>query len=409
MPKIIEPLSPAAINGKRKPGRYMVGHVPGLALQVAQGGTRSWILRVVVGDVRRDIGLGAYPITQLADACKKALAVREKIAAGIDPVAEKARAKSQLIAAKAAHITFDECATKFIEAHESGWRNTKHAMQWRNTLDTYASPIIGKIAVADVDLEHVLQVIEPIWKTKTSTAARLRGRIEQVLDWAAVRRFRSKENPARWRGNLDKLLPAKTKIAKIEHYKALEIDAVAGFMAQLRGIEGISARALEFLVLTAARTKEVTGAKWGEIKDGVWTVPGSRMKAGVEHRVPLSKQALALLKTMPKIDGVDYVFPSSKGKEISNMAMLQLIRRMEVEAVPHGFRSTFRDWAGDRTSHTREVIEQALAHKLPDRVEAAYRRSDALEKRSHLMQDWANFCEAEKTPAKVLPMKRKRA
>ena len=269
---------------------------------------------------------------------------------------------------------------------------------------TYAYPHFGNLLVKDIVQEHVLKALEPIWKTKTETATRLRGRIESILDWATVRKYRTGDNPARWKGHLDKLLPAPGKIQKVEHHKALPASQMPAFIKDLRTREGLAARALEFAILCASRSGEVRGAQWAEIDMGqaIWVIPAERMKAGKEHRVPLSVQALQLLKSIPKSEAGDWVFTSATGKPLSDMALTTVLRRMKVDAVPHGFRSTFRDWAGEITNHPRDVAEQALAHTLENKVEAAYRRGDALEKRRFMMQEWADYCDAS-TQAEQAP------
>jgi integrase len=282
-----------------------------------------------------------------------------------------------------------------VKAHRAGWRNAKHAYQWEATLAQYAAPVIGALSVQAVDTSLVLKVLEPIWTTKTETAGRLRGRIETVLDWAAVRGFRTGDNPARWRGHLDKLLPAPCKVRKVEHHAALPYAEVGAFMTDLRQREGVAARALEFAILNAARTGETLGAAWSEIDMGarLWTIAGHRMKGGREHRVPLSPAAMALLTLMQKLKIDDHIFPGMKaGRPMSNMAMLALLRRMgRGDLTAHGFRSSFRDWAAERTNFPSEVAEMALAHAVGDRVEAAYRRGDLFEKRRRLMTAWADF------------------
>jgi len=339
------------------------------------------------------MGLGGFPDVTLAFAREKAREARSKIEQGLDPILERERALSLLRAEQAKSMTFEAACQALIDAKSDEWRNPKHRAQWAASLATYAYPTIGKLQVGDVGQAHILSILQPIWKEKTETATRLRGRIEQVLDWARVRGFREGENPARWRGHLDKLLPAPTKIAKVVHHKALPIDAMPGFMAQLRQRKGLSARALEFLVLTASRSGEVRGATWQEIdmEAAVWTVPAERMKAQKEHRVPLSPQALALLAAMPRVEANDLVFPAPRGGQLSDMTLTNLMRRMELEAVPHGMRSTFRDWAAERTHFPREVAEMALAHTIGNAVEAAYRRGDLFIKRAEMMAAWADF------------------
>lgn len=386
-------LGALAVGRLKEPGMHAVGGVSGLYLQIAPGGTKSWILRVTVGVKRREMGLGAFPEVSLAAARDKARAARAKVEQGQDPILERQRAASALRASQAQALSFDEAARRLIDSKGQEWRNPKHRAQWSATLETYASPVIGKLLVSDVNQSHVLAILQPIWKDKTETATRVRGRIEQVLDWARVRGHREGENPARWRGHLDKLLPAPNKVTKVEHHKALPIDAMPQFMADLRTRRGVAACALEFLVLTASRSGEVRGAAWSEfdLDGGVWTVPAERMKAGKEHRVPLSPRALAIVTGQPRIAGIDLVFPAPRGKALSDMTLTAVTRRMEVDAVPHGMRSTFRDWAAERTNYPREVAEMALAHTIEDKVEAAYRRGDLFNKRAEMMAAWSDF------------------
>ena len=387
-------LGALAVSRLTAPGLHFVGGVSGLALQISASGARSWVLRAMVGGKRRDMGLGGFPDVTLAGARGAAREARAKIKAGIDPIAEGRAARSALRASVAAAITFELASRQYIEAHEPGWRNAKHAQQWRNTLETYANPVIGGVLVRDVALPQVLAVLEPIWREKTETASRLRGRIESVLDWATARGYRDGLNPARWRGHLDTLLPAPRKVAKSDHHAALPVSELGAFMRALRNQEGMGARALEFAILTAARSGEVRGATWEEIERNaaVWKVPASRMKAGKEHRVPLSPAALALLRAVPRMAGTDLVFPAPRGGLLSDMTLTAVLRRMGVAAVPHGFRSSFRDWCSERTNYPREVAEMALAHSIGDKVEAAYRRGDLFDKRRKLMTEWAAFC-----------------
>lgn len=384
-----------AVGRLREPGLHAVGGVSGLYLQVTASGARSWILRATIGGRRRDMGLGGFPDVTLAVAREKAREARSKIEQGADPILERERALSALRAEQAKSMTFEAAALALIDAKSDEWRNAKHRAQWSASLESYAFPMIGKLQVMDVGQAQVLNVLQPIWKDKTETANRLRGRIEQVLDWARVRGFRDGENPARWRGHLDKLLPAPAKIARVVHHRALAIDAMPNFMGELRQRKGIAPRALEFLVLSAARSGEVRGAIWSEIDMGaaVWTVPAERMKAHKEHRVPLSPQALALLASLPRIDGNELVFPAPRGGVLSDMTLTAVMRRMELDAVPHGMRSTFRDWTAERTNFPREVAEMALAHTIGNAVEAAYRRGDLFAKRAEMMSAWSKFLE----------------
>ena len=295
----------------------------------------------------------------------------------------------------------------YIVAHESGWKNAKHAAQWRTTLESYAFPVIGKIAVSDVDTAHVMRVLEPIWLSKTETASRLRGRIESVLDWATVRDFRKGDNPARWRGHIEHLLPARADVQKTTHHPAMDYREVGEFMLKLRQQEGIGARALEFAILCASRSGEVRGAEWSEIdlQAAVWTIPANRMKAEREHRVPLTDGALALLNALPRTPDTDMVFPNNKGAVLSDMTLTAVLRRMGVPVTAHGFRSTFRDWAGETTAYPREVIEHALAHQLKDKAEAAYARGSLFDKRRRLMADWEKFCGEAMPVASVTPIR----
>lgn len=399
-------LGALAVSQIRRRGINFVGGVAGLAINVTASGSRSWILRYQVGGKRKDKGLGGYPDVTLAQAKELARAARTKISHGIDPIEDGRAARSKLIADQTAAITFKQAATQYIDTHEEGWRNAKHAQQWRNTIETYANPTIGKILVRDVGLAQILAILEPIWRTKTETASRLRGRIESVLDWATARGYRTESNPARWKGLLDKLLPTPGKITKTDHHKALPYANLPEFMKLLKAQQGIGARALEFTTLTACRSGEVRGAKWDEfdLNSGVWTVPAGRMKAGKEHRVPLSSLALSIITEQKKLAFCDYAFPSShksklsefQGAPLSDMALTAVLRRMKVAAVPHGFRSTFRDWCAEQTDYSREVAEMALAHTIGDKVEAAYRRGDLFDKRKQLMQDWADYAESGK-------------
>ncbi|MEO8154306.1 MAG: integrase arm-type DNA-binding domain-containing protein [Rhizobacter sp.] len=395
-----------------EPGLHFVGGVPGLALQVLPSGARTWVLRVVVGDKRREMGLGGYSSSgmTLAKAREAALEARAKIASGIDPIDQRRAAKSAIQAARACVRTFKQCGEAYIAAHASGWKNLKHGQQWQNTLEQYVYPVMGSLLVRDIEKEHVLAVLRPIWQTKNETASRLRGRIELVLSYAMQAGYRPEGlNPARWRGGLDKLLPKPSKVAKVEHHAALPADAMGEFMHRLRAAEGSGARALEFAILTAARSGEVRGATWAEIdiQNAMWIVPGERMKAGKEHRVPLSAAVLKLLKDHPREAGTSLVFPAPRGGQLSDMTLTAVLRRMKVPAVPHGFRSTFRDWVAERTSYPSDMAEMALAHAVGSKVEAAYRRGDMFEKRRQMMDSWAKFCATVTPHGAVIPMKRK--
>lgn len=396
----INKLSAVAVQKAKVPGYY--GDGGGLWLQISKLGGKSWVFRFTQHGKTREMGLGPVHTVSLSQARVKASELRAVVADGRDPIAER-KAQQQHARLNAANAkTFDECATAYIEAHRAGWKNEKHGKQWSATLDAYASPVIGKLPASAVDTGLVLRILEPIWQEKTETASRLRGRIESVLDWATVRGYRAGENPARWKGHLDKLLPARSKVQKVQHHAALPYAEIGAFMDELRKREGVSARALEFSILTVARSGEVRGAMWAEfdLEGRVWTVPAERMKAGKEHRVPLSKEAVALLKALPRLEDCEYVFPAPKGGKLSDMALTAVLRRMErADLTQHGFRSTFRDWAGETTAYPREVIEHALAHQLKDKAEAAYQRGDLLAKRARLMVDWAKYCGLTKAAA----------
>jgi len=390
-------LSAVEVKGIDRKGMYHDGG--GLYLQVSGRGAKSWIYRFMLDGRPREMGLGPVNAISLAEARKRATECRRMRHDGTDPIEARKEKRDQgkLEAAKA--VTFDTCAAAYIDAHKASWRNGKHRDQWRNTLNSYAAPVFGSLPVQAVDLALVMKALEPIWKTKPETASRLRGRIEAVLDWATVRGYRKGENPARWRGHLDKLLPARAKFRKVEHHPALPYEEITDFTATLRRQEGIAARALEFLILTATRTGEIIGARWDEIdmKDKIWVVPRARMKAGREHRVPLSGAALSILKQMKEITEGDFVFPGGKkGRPLSNMAMLAALKRMDRnDLTAHGFRSTFRDWAAERTNFPREVVEMALAHTIESKVEAAYRRGDLFQKRRQLMEAWGSVLRAQ--------------
>lgn len=405
MPKKARELSALEVKRLTKPTWHPVGGVASLGLQITPSGAKSWVLRLMVGGRRRHMGLGGYPDVSLADARDAARAAREEARKGIDPIDAKKAAKQALVASRAKDVTFRTCAEIYVESHRAGWKNAKHEAQWQSTLETYAYPVIGDMWVRDVKLEHILQILEPIWKSKTETATRLRGRIEAVLDSAITKGLYQGLNPARWKGNLSTLLSAPNKIKKVVHFKAMPIEETPAFFTWLRQQEGVSAKALEFLILTNVRSHNVRHASWSEIdmKSKTWIIPGEdveggskqRMKMGVSHRVPLSKAAIKLLEGLPRMAGTDLIFPSPrKGGPLSDMAMNKVMREAQVKGVPHGFRSTFRDWVAERTDFSREVAEHALAHKVGDKVEAAYLRSDVFDKRRLLMERWAEFCES---------------
>jgi integrase len=372
---------------------------------------RSWLYRFKLHGRAHLMGLGTADNVSLAEARHAAAAARKLVHQGVNPIDQRRTARAESTAQ--AGLTFAQVANAYIATHEPSWRNAKHRYQWRSTIDTYACPVLGKLPVAQVEVGAVMRVLEPLWREKTETAVRLRGRIEAVLNYATARGWRTGENPARWRGHLANLLPAPSKIAMVEHHSALPWREIGAFAATLAKEEGISAFALQFVILTAARTGEVIGARWSEIDFGeaVWTVPAARMKAAREHRVPLSTSALdvlwkmAKLRTNPKVD--EFLFPGGKpGKPVSSMALLMLLRRMgRGDLTAHGFRSTFRDWCAEATNYPREVAEAALAHTLRDKTEAAYQRGDLMEKRRRLIEEWAAFSAQSGVTGEVVPLR----
>ena len=400
MPRKAKELSPLEVRRLAQPGRWSVGGVDGLALQVTATGARSWVLRVAVAGKQREMGLGSFPTVSLAGAREKARQHRTQVKEGADPISSRRAAARAAVAERTSQRTFTEVATQYIAQHRKSWKNEKHGAQWASTLQTYAEPVIGSLLVRDVTAAHVIRVLEPIWATKTETATRVRSRMELVLDYAGARGFREGPNPARWRGNLDAALPKASKVAKVQHHAALEVGRVGVFMDRLRLQSGIGARALEFAVLTAAQSGEVRCATWSEIEmpAALWTVPAQRMKSGREHRVPLSKPAIKLLLALPRDLAGDLVFPGMRGP-LSDMSLTAVLRRMDLKVTAHGFRSTFRDWISEFTSHSTEVAEMALAHAVGNKVEAAYRRGDLFEKRVALMTDWAAFLASKKPSA----------
>jgi integrase len=401
--------------GLKSKGLGMHADGAGLYLCVGAGGRRSWIFRYKFGGKPHEMGLGPLHTIGLKEARERARRCREQLLDGINPLDARQAQRQAARLDRAKAITFQECAERYIEAHRPTWRNAKHAAQWPSTLETYVYPVFGDLPVQGIDEGLVVKVLEPIWSTKTETATRVRQRIEAVLDWASVRKFRRGENPARWKGCLESLLPkpASAKRAvrratgRAEHHAALPYDEIAPFVAELRRQDGMAARALEFAVLTVGRTGEVIGARWDEVNfaERIWTVPAERMKAGREHRVPLAAPAIALLEALaqlrrPREDAPVIFAGPNRGKPLSNMAMLMLLRRMgHGELTVHGFRSTFRDWAAERTNFPAEVVEMALAHAVSDKVESAYRRGDLFQKRRQLMDAWARYCDQLKSVA----------
>lgn len=386
------------------PGTYQDGE--GLMLVVSPKGAKRWILRLTVDGRRRDMGLGSFPEVSLDQARKDAAVARQQREQGLDPVAAR-RAKV------ATTPTFISAAAAFIRMNRRAWSNPKHGRQWCATLKTYARPVIGTKPVDKIGTEDILKVLQPIWVGKTETAKRVQGRLENILDFATARKWRAGENPARWRGHLDTLLPAPRKVTKPVHHPAMPYGEVPAFLAELRGNTSTSSKALQWLILTATRTNEVLGATWSEIDQTgrVWVIPGERMKAGRAHRVPLTDACLKILQSLPRVVGNPYLFPGRvRGRPLSGMALLQLMRGMGYgvagergDYVPHGFRSSFRDWAGEVSSASRDVCEMALAHTVANQVEAAYRRGDLFAKRTAMMEQWSSWCGSHGHRGAVVP------
>ncbi|MGW9332039.1 tyrosine-type recombinase/integrase [Bosea sp. NPDC055594] len=382
-------LTSIGIRNLKEPGVY--GDGGGLYLQIGPTGAKSWLFRFMRQGKARAMGLGALHTISLAEARQAALACRKELLAGKDPIEERKAARNP---GASSQPTFAACSRSYIAAHEHSWKNPKHRAQWTNTLQTYAEPVFGDKPVDLVDVGLVMQVLEPLWPTKTETASRLRGRVEAILDWATVRGYRSGENPARWRGHLEALLPVRTKVRKVRHHPALPYAELPSFVKRLLASDATAARALLFIILTAARTGEVIGASWGEIdaSKSTWTIPADRMKASREHRVPLGPQALALLGE-PKAGHIPLFNSGKSDRAMSNIAMLALLKRWKrTDITPHGFRSTFRDWVAEQTEFPQEMAEMALAHTISNKVEAAYRRGDMFERRRDMMGAWQAYC-----------------
>ena len=403
----INRLTALQVQKLSKPGYHADG--AGLHLCVKATGGKSWIFRYRYGGKEREMGLGPLHTVSLAEAREKALAQRKMLLDGVDPLAAKHASEVQRKLAEASVITFDTAATSYIASHRAGWKNEKHAQQWTNTIARYVSPVFGSLPVADVTTALVLRVLEPIWTTKTETASRVRGRVEKILDWCKTQGYRTGDNPAAWRGHLENLLSAPQKTKKVEHHPALPWREIGAFMQALRTMPGAAALATEFIILTNCRTSEAIEARWSEIDtvEKRWTIPAARMKAAKEHTIPLSDAALAVLQRLKaETKEGEFVFPGGKkNTPLSNMACLALLKRMgRSDLTVHGFRSSFRDWAGESTAHPREVIEHAMAHQLPDKAEAAYARGSLLERRRVLMADWAQYCAQPAATGVVVPL-----
>ncbi|HHQ68993.1 MAG TPA: site-specific integrase, partial [Halothiobacillaceae bacterium] len=369
-------------------GKYEDGG--GLRLVVSSTGAKKWVLRFTIDGKRREMGLGSFPDVGLGEAREKASVHRKQAKDGIDPIESRQTKPGNT-------PTFTTCAARYIRAHRRGWKSTKHARQWARTIKTYARPVIGTKKVDAITTEDILKILSPTWTTKTETTKRVQGRIENILDYAAAHKYRDHLNPARWRGHLDKLLPKPSRVKKVVHHPAMPYNEVPAFMMELSRNGSVSALALRFLILTATRTSEVLKAQWHEIdlEECIWTVPAERMKSRREHRVPLSDTSLSIIETLPNIEGNPYLFPGARyGRPLSNMALLQMMRNMGFglggergNFVPHGFRSSFRDWSGEVSNFPRDVAEMALAHVIENKVEAAYRRGDLFAKRRKMMQE----------------------
>lgn len=409
MARIIGKLSAREVARKAKPGLY--GDGGGLALQITASGVKSWLFRYMIAGKAYGMGLGPLHAVTLAEARQKAADARKALTEGRNPIAERKQRRAEAATQQARLVTFDECMAAYIARHRASWSNDKHADQWTNTLSTYAAPIIGSLPVSHIDTALIVKVLTQstnaglFWESKNETASRVRGRIESVLGWATTSGLRSGDNPARWRGHLENLLPSISKVRRTTHHASLPWRLIGAFMEALRTRDGFAARAVEFAILTASRSGEVRGARWSEIDINakVWKIPAYRMKAKREHEIPLSDAAINLLMSLPRLEGGELIFPGTRGREISDMTLLAVIRRMN-KADPvwvdsngesitiHGFRSTFRMWAAESTNYPREVAEHALAHQLPDAVERAYQRGTLFAKRIKLMTEWAAFC-----------------
>lgn len=399
----INKLSTLKIKNLKLVGYYNDGN--GLYLQISKFNSKNWVFRYKFANKKREMGLGSVNILTLAEARQKAIELKKMLLDGLDPIALKNEKRRKNQIKQLTKKTFKECAIAYINNNKASWKNRKTEQHWTNTLINYAYPIIGELDIEDIEINHILSILQPLWHKKTETASKLRGRIEKIIDFAIVNKNRkNKENPARWKNNLEHILPKKSDIHEVRHYPRLDYHQIPTFMEELCKRDGISIRALEFSILTATRSNETRGAKWGEIdfKNAIWTIPKNRMKESIEHRIPLTKQAISLLKKLYVVKDCDLMFPSKNNRPLSDMALTSILRKMGYKdnngniITQHGFRSTFRDWAGETTNHEREVCEQAIAHRLAQGSEAAYQRGDFFEKRKELMKEWNNYCYSSK-------------
>ena len=394
MPKKARELSAKEVRDLSQPGFYSVGGVAGLHLQIKTENAKSWILRVKIGSKRRDVGLGGFPDVTLAQAREKAREYKEQIRQGIDPVQERLNARSRLVAAQAKAVTFEDLAAGYIVRKQAEFKSPKQAYKVEQQVKTYVLPYLGKMAVTDIEMSHIVQMLEPIWSTKTETATRVRLHAEKILDIAIANKVRAGENPAKWKGMLEhSTLPKASKVSKVQHLAALPVDEMPGYWQKLKGGEGMSVKAVQFIILTACRSGEARGATWDEIdlQRKIWTIPAEKMKAGKKHEIPLTPELVELLESLPRLS--EYVFPGGNGGSLSDVAVSKACKKYRDGITVHGFRSCFKDWARQHTAYADEVSELQLAHVSSDATRAAYARDALLNKRRALMTEWARYCE----------------
>jgi len=385
-------LTTRKVDAAKRPGYHSDG--AGLYLQIAKGGTKAWVFRYAIGGKRREMGLGSARVVTLKQARQLAREAREHLLRADDPIALRQTKRDKVRADAAKRMTFREALDGCLAARSSEWRSDKHRRQWRASVEQHVLPILGSLPVDAIDVPHILKALEPIWREKPVTAERVRGRIERILSWATAGKYRHGDNPAAWKGALEHLLPAPTKIKKVTHLAALPYADVPAFVAELRAQDSVHARALEFLILTAVRSANARGARWDDIKGNVWTIPGRDMKTGHEFRVPLSGRAREILEELgPPRRGL-HVFTTEAGRQLTGDDLLDFTQRLRADITVHGFRTAFRNWAAARTNFPREISELALAHQVKNKTEEAYWRDDALERRARLMQEWARYCSA---------------